>query len=202
MNVWIATRDCTVPFDAVVIGGSHGSFDLLLDVLPRWAAVEFPPLLMALHIPRGSTPDFVHHFSERCGCRMLEVEDKQRPAPNTVYLAPGGYHVLVERDRSLSLSSDGPVNHAQPSIDVLFESAAMVFGHGLLGVLLTGASADGARGLARIQALGGTTVVQSPDSAVAATMPEAALACCRPDHVVAAGRLGRFIADLINRGID
>ncbi|MEC9406295.1 MAG: chemotaxis protein CheB [Pseudomonadota bacterium] len=189
-------------FDAVVIGGSHGSFEVLLDALPQWAAIPFPPLLLALHIPRGSAQDFIRHFREHCGCHAVEAEDKQRLEARTIYLAPGGYHVLIERDQTLSLSSDGPVNHAQPSIDVLFESAAIAFGNRLLGVLLTGASGDGARGMAQIQALGGTLVVQTPASSVAPTMPEAALARCRPDHLVAADALGQLVAQLAGGAID
>lgn len=185
-----------MPFDAVVIGGSHGSFELLLGALPQLAAASMPPTIIVVHIPRGSGPEFVEHYRVRCGCNMVEVEDKQSLEPQTMYLAPGGYHVLVERTRSLSLSSDGPVNHAQPSIDVLFESAAAVFGNRLLGVLLTGASEDGARGLAHIKALGGTVIVQTPGSALAPVMPAAALTHCQPDHIVPGEEIGALVVKL------
>lgn len=183
-------------YDAIAIGGSHGSFDVLLRTFGEFSGIELPPIFVAIHIPRGSAPDFVTHFNTRCGCRMLEVEDKQVPMNNSIYLAPGGYHALIERDRSLSLSSDGPVNHAQPSIDVLLESAALAYGNRLLAVLLTGASSDGAAGMERVHALGGTTVVQDPRTAKAPVMPQAAIDRFQPDYLVAPEMLARTIISL------
>ena len=95
--------------------------------------------------------------------------------PGTAYLAPGGYHLLVEPGH-LALSTEGPVCHCRPSVDVLFESAADAYGADVTGVVLTGNNADGAAGLARIAARGGTAVVQDPATAERATMPAAALA--------------------------
>ncbi len=185
-------------FDAIVIGGSHGSFDVLMNLFASLPRSDMPPIFVVIHIPRDSTQDFVTHFNTRCGCRMVEIEDKQVPVGDRVYLAPGGYHALLERDRRLSLSSDEPVNHAQPSIDVLFESAAVAYGNRLLAVLLTGASSDGAAGMARIDALGGTTIVQDPTTARSPVMPKAALALIRPDHLVAPDVLADTIRDLVS----
>jgi two-component system chemotaxis response regulator CheB len=120
-------------------------------------------------------------------------------------MAPPGYHVLIESDRSIALSTDEPVHYSRPSIDVLFESAAEVFGKRLLGVIVSGASADGAAGLKAIAEHGGTTIVQRPAEAEQAVMPRAAIETVTPsavlplEHIVAlftrlpgaAGAIGR-----------
>ena len=117
-------------------------------------------------------------------------------ARGTLYFASPGYHLSVEHDRSLSLSQEDRVHFSRPSIDILFESAADAYGDGLVGVLLTGANEDGARGLARIKEHGGTTLIQDPHEAQVAVMPEAALALHRPDHILPLNGIGQLLAKL------
>lgn len=105
---------------------------------------------------------------------VVEAEDKQAIVPGQVYLAPADYHLLVEPGH-FALSTEAPVTFARPSIDVLFESAADAYGERVIGVILTGASHDGAQGLAKIVSNGGLAIVQEPSEAVR-TMPEAAIA--------------------------
>src|SRR5262249_30989269 len=107
--------------------------------------------------------------------------------------------LLIEKGRYFALSVDEPVHFSRPAIDVLFDSAADAYGPALAGVLLSGASEDGARGLARIKEAGGTTIVQSPDSAPAPTMPEAALRLSRADHVLPLGEIGPLLLRLSPR---
>jgi len=109
---------------------------------------------------------------------VREAEDKEPLEAGTVYFAPPDYHLLVELDRRLSLSSEEPVLYSRPSIDVLFESAADAYGSGLVGVVLTGANSDGARGLRAVRDAGGVALVQRPDQAQVAAMPQAALDAC------------------------
>jgi len=106
---------------------------------------------------------------------VREAEDKDPIVAGTIYFAPPDYHLLVEADRTFSLSCDAPVLFSRPSIDVLFESAADAYGPKLIGIVLTGANSDGARGLRAIIAEGGHGIVQTPQSAFASAMPEAAL---------------------------
>jgi len=127
---------------------------------------------------------------------VKEAEDKEPLVPCTVYLAPPNYHLLVEAQRHFSLSVDDPVLFSRPAIDVLFDSAADAFGPALVGLLLTGASEDGARGLARIQRAGGLALVQAPSTAAVRTMPEAALRLFSPDHVLPLDEIGPFLARL------
>jgi two-component system chemotaxis response regulator CheB len=92
-----------------------------------------------------------------------------------VYFAPPDYHLLIENDRSFSLSFDAPVNYSRPSIDVLFETAADVYKNRLLGIILTGANSDGSGGIKKISMMGGVTIAQSPETADYPEMPKAAI---------------------------
>ena len=115
---------------------------------------------------------------------VKEAEDKETLQPGTAYLAPAGYHLLIEPNRSFSLSVDEKVNYSRTAIDPLFESAADVFGAKLIGILLTGANHDGAQGLKIIKQRGGMTIVQNPKTAESPSMPKAALNATQVDHVL------------------
>jgi two-component system, chemotaxis family, protein-glutamate methylesterase/glutaminase len=157
------------------IGASSGAIEALGQLLP-----ELPPRLTAaltvvIHVPPDRHSGLPELLSAKCALPILEADDKTSPLPGHVYFAPPNYHLLVEDDGCLALSTDEPVHFSRPSIDVLFESLAHAFGRRALGILLSGANADGAAGLATIKARGGLTWVQSPHTARASTMPEAAL---------------------------
>jgi two-component system chemotaxis response regulator CheB len=160
---------------AVALGASAGAVEALGQILPALPR-DFPwPVLVVVHLPASGKSLLARLFEERCALRVLEVEDKQPLEAGVIYFCPPDYHLLVEASGELSLSIDGPMRFSRPSIDVLFESVADVFGAGAIGVVLSGANEDGARGLAEIAARGGTTMVQTPDSAQAQAMPTAAL---------------------------
>lgn len=189
----------TVPFESVCIGASHGGFDVLLDALPQLPADFALPILVCLHLPAGSGHDVASHLNRRSAIRVVEAQDKFQVRPGYAYVAPGGYHLLVERDASLSLSADPPVLHARPSIDVLFDSAALAWGNRLIAVLMTGASRDGAAGIETAGRCGATTVVQDPTTAVASVMPQAALDTIQPDHLVEPQALAATLIELAQR---
>jgi len=182
--------------EAIVVGASAGGVEALLRVfapLPKGFGL---PILVVLHLPDQRDSQLAQVFGHRIALPVQEARDKQDIEPGTLYFATPGYHLSVEADRSLSLSLEEPVHHSRPSIDVLFESAADVYGRNLLAVLLTGANCDGARGLARVRELGGITVVQDPDEAQVSTMPEAALALHKPDHILTLQGIGQLLAGL------
>lgn len=160
---------------AIVIGGSSGAIDALGVILPALPRDLFVPLAIVLHVPPSKPNGLVDLFRTTTPLTVKEAEDKEPLAPGTVYFACPSYHLLVERGGYFSLSVDEPVHFSRPAIDVLFESAADAYGQALAGVLLSGANEDGARGLSRILAAGGTTVVQDPNTASARQMPESAL---------------------------
>jgi len=162
--------------EAVVVGASAGAVEALLGVLPALPASLPVPVLVVVHVPRDRQSALPTLFAERCLVPVLEAEDKLQSEPGRVYFAPAGYHLLVERGGGLALSVDDPVNLSRPSIDVLFESAAWAYGARLLGIVLSGANADGADGLACIRARGGLGWAQTPATARATAMPSAAIA--------------------------
>ncbi|HEY8944162.1 MAG TPA: chemotaxis protein CheB [Polyangiaceae bacterium] len=179
----------------VVMGASAGAIETLSALLPELPPDFSAPLVIVVHLPQGRPSMLAGLFSIRCRLAVTEAEDKERLDPGVVYFAPPGYHVLVERDASLSLDCDEPVNFSRPSIDVLFQSAAMAFGPRVAAVLLTGASRDGAEGLAVVKSTGGITIVQTPESAPSDVMPRAGIAAANPDYVLPP----REIAELLSR---
>jgi two-component system chemotaxis response regulator CheB len=170
--------------DAVVIGASAGGIEALAALLPALPSGYPLPVAIVVHLPPERRSFLVEVFSHRCVLEMREAEDKEEVRAGVVYFAPPDYHLLFEDRRSFSLSVDDLVNHSRPSIDVLFESAALAFGPRLLGVVLSGANADGAQGIRAICNAGGKAAVQDPDTALAREMPKAALAACRTARIV------------------
>lgn len=172
----------TLP-EIVVIGTSLGglrALEVLLAGLPKNFAV---PMAITQHRHKDSD-DYLSVFLQgRCALPLTEAEDKEAIMPGRVYLAPADYHLLVEAGR-FALSTEAPVSHARPSINVLFESAADAYAEGVIGVILTGASDDGSQGLAKIKAHGGLAIAQEPTTAESPTMPKAAIAAVAVDWIV------------------
>lgn len=181
---------------AVVIGASAGGVSALFSVLGALPQGFSLPVLCVLHVPEGRDSQLAEVLQRRLARPVLEAMDKARIENGVVYVAGPGYHLSVERDFSLSLSQEAPVHFSRPAIDFLFESAADAYGPSLLGVLLTGANEDGARGLLYIKQSGGRTIVQDPRDAQVALMPEAALALHSPDHILSLSGIGQLLATL------
>lgn len=161
--------------EAIAIGGSAGGLEalgVLLRGLPRDLDAS---LLICVHVSDRHPSLLPEALAMRSALPVVEAQDKEPILPGHLYVAVPRYHFQVAPDRSCSLSQDEPVCFSRPSIDVLFETAAWVYGEGLLGILLSGASADGASGLETIRDCGGMTWAQQPDTASAATMPQAAI---------------------------
>ena len=157
---------------AVAIGGSAGSVQALSRILPSLPAGFALPVFVVVHVPPDRGNALVPLFAAKCQVEVKEAEDKEPARAGVVYFAPSDYHLLVEADGSLSLSSDELVNHSRPSIDVLFESCADAYGPALAGVILTGANHDGAAGLGAVVNAGGVAIVEDPDGAYAPAMPD------------------------------
>lgn len=159
----------------VVIGGSAGSLEVVFGIvsaLPRRSGAAY---VIVLHRKNDNDSLLADLLSSRTAMPVTEVEDKEHVQANHVYIAPPDYHLLFEDEQTFSLDSSEKVHYSRPSIDVTFESAADVFGPRAVGVLLSGANADGADGLKRIKNAGGYTVVQHPESAEVNFMPRQAI---------------------------
>lgn len=169
----------------VVLGASAGGVTAIQHLLSRLPAEFRIPLVVVQHLPADAQidPALVFSGAANSARKILEATDKMSLMPSSVYFAPPGYHLLLERDLSVSLSQDELVHFARPSIDVTFESAADAFGDEACGILLTGANADGASGLQEMHAAGAITFVQDPTEAESRAMPAAALALFKPSFV-------------------
>lgn len=166
----------------VVIGASLGGLSAL-PVLLRALPVDYRlPVVVVQHRGQGSD-DLAGALQRGCLLPVREIEDKDELRGGVVFLAPTDYHVLVDEGR-LCLSTEPRVQHARPSIDVLFETASAVYGAGVLAVVLTGASRDGALGALQVKQRGGSVLVQDPTTAEGRLMPSAAIAAAAVDRVL------------------
>lgn len=181
---------------AVVIGASAGGVQALLQILPSLPASYRLPVLIVVHVPPDRDNALVSLFQARCQIKVREAEDKEPLLPGVVYFAPSDYHLLVEKDGTLSLSSDELVNHSRPSIDVLLESAADAFGSELVGVILTGANDDGARGLQAVVEAGGVAIVEDPAEAYASAMPAASLRASPSAKAMKVAAIASYVSSL------
>ena len=153
--------------EAIWIGGSAGS----LDVLPQLREDIKFAIVIVLHRKPGADILLTDLLSSRTNIPVREIEEKDPIEPGIIYLAPSDYHLLVERDATFSLDRSEKVNYSRPSIDVAFESAAELYNEKLVGLLLSGANADGVDGLLKIKKMGGRVIIQNPDSAMVSYMP-------------------------------
>ncbi|OQY42676.1 MAG: hypothetical protein B6240_13710 [Desulfobacteraceae bacterium 4572_87] len=166
----------------------------VLGPLPR----DFPlAVVVAMHRHPHSDAYLEQSLNNECGVRVKQADEKEIIMGGTVYFAPPNYHLLVEDNHVFSLSVAQAVHYARPSIDVLFESAAYVYGDSLAGLILTGANRDGAEGLKKIKAAGGLVLVQDPATAEADAMPRAAIKAADPDHILPLDKIGIFLNDLV-----
>ncbi len=180
---------------AVVLGASAGGLYALKQLLPSLPA-NFPcPLMIVQHMSPHSDNYMVRMLNELSAITVKEADEKEAILPGTAYVAPPDYHLLVEDDFTLSLSVEEKVNYSRPSIDVLFETAADAYGPHLMGIVLTGANADGARGLAYIKKKGGFAVVQQPEDAESMAMPAAAIEQAGADLVLPLSGIISFLSE-------
>ena len=171
-------------YKAIIIGGSAGSFRVItriLHALPQPFAV---PILLNLHRLKHVRSGFVEALSIKSNIPVIEPYDKESIKAGTAYLAPSNYHMYIELNKKIALSTEEAVNHSRPSIDLSFETAAQTYSRKLLGIILSGANRDGAWGLKKIKDGGGTTIVQDPKECEVPTMTEAALGMSQVDHVL------------------
>jgi two-component system chemotaxis response regulator CheB len=154
-------------------------------------------VLTVLHLPEDHESRLAQVFASRLGVAVQEARPGAPVESGLIYFAPPGYHLLLEPDRTFALSCDPPVLYSRPSIDVLMESCADVYGPQVAGFVLTGANEDGARGLAAIAAGGGLTAVQDPAEAAHPTMPEAAIQLAGPDYVLPLAGLRQLLHTLV-----
>lgn len=162
-------------YEAIVIGASAGGLKALKTIIGLLPDGFCVPILVVQHLSPRSDSFMAHYFNQISALQIKEADPFEPIRPSHIYIAPPNYHMLVEKDKSISLNVDQKVSYARPSIDVLFESAARVYQNRLIGVILTGANEDGAKGIRVIKEMEGLTIAQSPETAESPVMPQAAI---------------------------
>ena len=195
-----AFREHLLTCEALVVGASAGAIEALNQLLPAVPASARIPTLVVVHLPPNRPSLLPEVFAPRCLARVREPEDKEPVTAGTIWFAPSNYHLLIEADRSFAFCTDLPVNFSRPSIDVLFESAADVFGKALCCLVLTGANDDGARGASSVRRQGGFVIVQDPETADAKAMPHAAISRANPQIVAPLPEIATLI-ELLTRAV-
>lgn len=177
----------------VIIGGSAGSIEVLMKLLPSLPSQIFYSICLCLHRKSGESDRLEALFRMKTSVNVVAIEDKTPLLPNAIYVAPADYHILFEADGNISLDISEKVYFSRPSIDVAFESFARVYRAQCLGILLSGANEDGAKGLFEIHKNGGLTIVQDPSSANISQMPKSALKLFSPDYILTPQALIQFL---------
>jgi two-component system chemotaxis response regulator CheB len=180
----------------VIIGGSAGSLNALMQILPELPDLNGFAIVLVVH--RKSTDDQTLEdlISLKSSIPFKLTEDKVPLLPGYVYVAPSNYHLLFEKNETLSLDISEKINYSRPSIDVSFESAAEIFGSSLVGILLSGSNSDGTQGLKMIKDAGGTIAVQNPLSADMPFMPNNAILYNDPEYILNINEILRFIISI------
>src|SRR5205823_4560285 len=182
-------------FRIVVAGASLGGFRALKAVLGGLPK-DFPlPIVVVQHRNLEQSELLAALLATHVSLPVVEIHDKQEIKDGRIFVGPSNYHVLIDGDH-LALSTEAPVSHARPSIDVLFESAAESFREGVLGVLLTAMTRDGAAGLKRVKECGGFTVVQDPLTVEGRPMPDGTIDFAIADKVLPLENIASFLVDL------
>jgi two-component system chemotaxis response regulator CheB len=184
------------PYQIIVIGGSAGALTALTELLPAIPANYPLPIVIVVHLHPRQDSSHVERLDSLCALKVTEANEKEPVQPGRIYFAPPNYHLLIEKDRTFSLSIDERVNFCRPAIDVLFESAAQAYGAHVVGVVLTGANNDGAAGLRQIKERGGLAVVQDPRTAESTYMPQAALEATPVDHILSVPEIGQLFVKI------
>lgn len=183
-------------YKALIIGGSAGSFQVITRILSSLPA-NFPlPVLLSLHRLKHVRSGFVEALSIKSAIPVVEPFDKDQIKPGKAYLAPANYHMFIELGNKIALSTEPPVNHSRPSIDLSFVTAAQVYREKLIGIILSGANKDGAYGLKKVSDYGGVTIVQDPMECQVKTMTESALKITKVDQVMKTDQIIRFLQNI------
>jgi two-component system chemotaxis response regulator CheB len=161
-------------YQIIMIGGSAGSLEVIMQVLPVLPEQMQATVVIILH-RKNDDSLLTKILAGKTSLPVIEAEDKSPILPGTVYVAPADYHLLVEKNRTFSLDYSEKINYSRPSIDVTFETAAEAYGSGLAAFLLSGANADGAEGLRVVKKEGGLSVAQDTTEASVEFMPASAI---------------------------
>jgi len=181
---------------AIVIGGSAGSFQVVVKILQSLPKNFSYPIFLCLHRLKHVRSGFVEALSIKSNIPIIEPYDKCHIRPGIAYLAPSNYHMYIELATQISLSTEEPVNHSRPAIDLTYFSTANVYRQKLVGIVLSGANKDGALGMKKIAELGGITIVQDPDECEVRTMTQGTLDVTKVNYVMKTDEIIKFLQNI------
>lgn len=182
----------------LLIGGSAGSLEVLMEILPNLNPIREFSIVIILHRKSAEDSTLEDLIAVKTIIPVAKVEDKVALRPGFIYIAPSDYHLLFEKNKQLSLDVSEKINYSRPSIDASFESAAIVFGKQCTAILLSGANADGTAGLKAIKELGGTVILQNPDNAIMPFMPQNAFSSITPNYVLEVSEILEYLNSIEN----
>jgi two-component system chemotaxis response regulator CheB len=171
-------------YKLLIIGGSAGSLSVILKIVAKLTSKSNLAVLIVVHRKQADESVLIDVVSARTSFKVKEAEDKDELVPGCIYISPPDYHVLVEKNNTISLDDSERINYSRPSIDATFESAAEAFKEDLICLLLSGANADGVLGLKQVKKRGGTVLVQDPETAEVPYMPHEAVRVVEHDGLV------------------
>ncbi|RLD64426.1 MAG: chemotaxis protein CheB [Bacteroidetes bacterium] len=183
-------------YKAVIIGGSAGSFQVVTKIISSLPKKYPLPVFLCLHRLKHIRSGFVEALSIKSQMPIEEPTDKQPIKSGKIYLAPANYHMYVELGNKFALSTEEPVNHSRPSIDLSFESVAYNYNRKAIGIILSGANRDGALGLKAIKNAGGLAIVQDPKECQVPTMTNASISATKVDHIFKTDEIIKFLLNL------
>ena len=162
-------------YEIIGIGASTGGPSVVMQILKNIPANCDSGILVVQHMASGFIKGFVDWLGDACEVKVKLAKEGEKIERGEVLVAPDGFHTIVRSKKRIGLVSGEKVHGVKPSVDILFNSIAEVFGHAAVGVLLTGMGADGAEGLKHIKDKGGITIAQSESSCTVFGMPKAAI---------------------------
>lgn len=171
-------------YEAIVMGVSSGGMNAMKVMFSLLPQNFYTPIIIVQHIGARTDNHWIKLLNDKSKQHVKEADEKEKIENGRIYVAPSNYHLMIEKNKTFSLSIDERVNFARPSIDVLFETAAEAYQNKLIGVVLTGSNSDGTNGIKRIQQCGGLTIVQDPQTAESSHMPASAIEAIKPDYIL------------------
>jgi two-component system chemotaxis response regulator CheB len=183
-------------YKAIIIGGSAGSFQVVTKIIATLPKNYPLPVFLCLHRLKHIRSGFVEALSIKAQMSIEEPNDKDPIKHGRIYLAPANYHMYVELGNKFALSTEEPVNHSRPSIDLSFESVAYNYNKKAIGIILSGANRDGAMGLKAIKNAGGVAIVQDPKECQVPTMTSASISATKVDYILKTEEIIKFLLNI------
>jgi two-component system chemotaxis response regulator CheB len=183
-------------YKAIVIGGSAGSFQVVTKILSALPKTLSIPVLLSMHRLKHVRSGFLEALALKSNLPIIEPDDKEQIKPGRAYLAPANYHMYIELGNRIALSTEEPLNHSRPSIDLSFITAAQSYREKLIAIILSGANSDGAIGLQKVKEHNGITIVQDPKECQVRTMTEAAIKQTQIDYIFTTDQIIKFLLKL------